>query len=76
MPIDIELEEQLSDIVNGDSYNCNQWIKHPKHSKEKLFNGIILEVEPKDATTIEEVKRFKASIDMTVMEEIIFERKE
>lgn len=76
MPINMELEEQLSDIADGCSQYCDEWTHQTELRKEKNFRGMIIEVDPEDAKTIEEVKSFKASVDTTVMEEKVFERKE
>ena len=76
MSINEELEKRLFDIAFGQANDCSDWMHHKSMEKENYLSGPELEVDPKDAKTLDEVKSFKIFVDLTAMEVTTFERQE
>ena len=74
MPIDKKLEQRLFDITFGQANDYSDWMHHDSIEKINYNSGPRLEVDPKDAKTLEEVKSFKIIIDINGIQESTFER--
>ena len=74
MSIDEKLEKRLMNIAFGQANDSKDRLHDLEIIKENYLTGPEIEVEPKDAKTLEEVKNFKIFVDLTATEVTTFER--
>ena len=71
------LEEQLMDLVMGQRNDSCEWMHRTRLEKENYLCGPeLVEINPKDAKTVDEVESFILHTDLTAIEVTTFERQE
>lgn len=71
------LEERLMKIAMGRANDSSHWMHRKEIEKIDSYNTQPeVEFEPKDAKTLDEVERFKLTVDISGTEVTTFERME
>jgi len=69
----------MSDLIGEllDIYysTADGWSKQDVFSKEKHLYPVVFDIEPEDAESINEVKSFKITYEISKAKELLFERK-
>lgn len=77
MSIDEKLEERLLNIAFGEANDSSDWMHRKFLEKENYHCGAeLVNIDPEDAKTVEEVKSFTLHSDLSAIEVTIFERQE
>ena len=77
MSIDEKLEKRLLNIAFGEANDSSDWIHDKFLEKENYHYGPeLVDIDPEDAKTVEEVKSFTLHSDLSAIEVIEFERQE
>lgn len=72
-----KLEERLVAIAFGEANDSSDWMHRKFLEKENYHCGPeLVEINPKDAKTVEEVKSFTLHSDLSAIEVMTFERQE